>query len=42
MSKKTLGKLRKTLGKTETLGKKPPCGHPSVSVSAVRSLSSVR
>ena len=40
--KRPLGKLEKTLGKTETLGKKPSRGHPSVSVSAVRSLPSVR
>ena len=39
--KRPLGKLGKTLGKTETHGKKLPCGHPSVSVPAVRSLPSV-
>ena len=42
LKKKTLGKLWKTLCKTETLGNKPPRGHPSVSVPAVRSLPSVR
>ena len=40
--KRPLGKLGKTLGKTETHGKKLPRGHPSVSVPAVRSLPSVR
>ena len=40
--KRPLGKLGKTLSKTEALGKKPPRRHPSVSVPAVRSLPSVR
>ena len=40
--KRPLGKLGKTLGKTETLYKKPPHGHPLVSVPTVRSLPSVR
>ena len=34
--------FQKTLGKTETLDKKPPREHSSVSVLAVRSLPSVR